>query len=246
MLAPGLGDLAAGSGVWVSPDHHRRRPAPVNLPNGIDDRAVEPLGYAQPPTCFPRGAAWRTCLDDAVRDPTRHHIIYPCVIAMTRPSNDRLLRHSARCPASHSISGQSFLKHSCHINFSRGPLLQDAILLRLAGAGRDLWHADRVPGPSASRQPEPAYDTASPCSARCPRAELPLSWQAARAPIWSGGRGPSPEPLEQMFGTLSGLDLLPQSLPRYVQLVGAGAVVLISVDRGDGNVAIADETPMLR
>ena len=51
--------------------------------------------------------------------------------------------------------------------------------------------------------------------------------------------------LEQMFRVLSGLDLLPQSLPRCVELVGAGTTVLIPVEDRDRNLAIADETPTL-
>ncbi len=52
--------------------------------------------------------------------------------------------------------------------------------------------------------------------------------------------------LEQMFRVLACHDLLPQSLPRCVELVGAGAVILIPVDHRDRNLAIADETPTLR
>ena len=51
--------------------------------------------------------------------------------------------------------------------------------------------------------------------------------------------------LEKVFRALSGLDLLPQSLPRCVELVGVGTIVLIPVKDRDRNLAIADETPTL-
>jgi hypothetical protein len=51
--------------------------------------------------------------------------------------------------------------------------------------------------------------------------------------------------LEPVFRLLSGLDLLPQSLPRRVELVGVGTVVLIPTDDRDRHLAIADETPTL-
>ena len=49
--------------------------------------------------------------------------------------------------------------------------------------------------------------------------------------------------LEQMFRLLSGLHLLPQSLPRRVELVGVDTVILIPTDDRDRHLAIADETP---
>jgi hypothetical protein len=51
--------------------------------------------------------------------------------------------------------------------------------------------------------------------------------------------------LEPMFRVLSRGDLLVQSLSRCVELVGAGAVILIPVDHRDTNLAITDETPTL-
>ena len=51
--------------------------------------------------------------------------------------------------------------------------------------------------------------------------------------------------LEKMFRLLSGLDLLSQSLPRCVELVGAGTIVLIPADDRDRHLAIADEAPTL-
>jgi len=51
--------------------------------------------------------------------------------------------------------------------------------------------------------------------------------------------------LEEMFGALSGLDLLPKSLPRRFELVGVGTVVLIPVDDRDRHLAIADKTPTM-
>ena len=51
--------------------------------------------------------------------------------------------------------------------------------------------------------------------------------------------------LEPVFRLLSGLDLLPQSLPRRVELVGVGTVILIPTDDRDWNLAITDETPPL-
>jgi hypothetical protein len=51
--------------------------------------------------------------------------------------------------------------------------------------------------------------------------------------------------LEKVFRTLSGLDLLPQSRPRCVELVGAGTTVPIPVKERDRNLAITDETPTL-
>jgi hypothetical protein len=50
--------------------------------------------------------------------------------------------------------------------------------------------------------------------------------------------------LEQMFRTLWCDSLLPQSLPRCVELVGVGTVILIPADDRDRNLAIAEETPM--
>jgi hypothetical protein len=52
--------------------------------------------------------------------------------------------------------------------------------------------------------------------------------------------------LEEVFRLLSGLDVLSQSLPRCVELVGAGTTVLIPVKDRDRNLAITDETPTLR
>jgi hypothetical protein len=49
-----------------------------------------------------------------------------------------------------------------------------------------------------------------------------------------------------MFGALSGLDLVPQGLPRYVELVGVGTVILIPPDDRDRHLAIAGEAPTLR
>jgi hypothetical protein len=51
--------------------------------------------------------------------------------------------------------------------------------------------------------------------------------------------------LEETFRALSGLDLLPQGLPRCVELVGVDTVILISTDDRDWNLAITDETPTL-
>jgi hypothetical protein len=52
--------------------------------------------------------------------------------------------------------------------------------------------------------------------------------------------------LKQVFRLLAGFDLLSQSLPRCVELVGAGTTVLIPVKDRDRNLAITDETPTLR
>jgi hypothetical protein len=52
--------------------------------------------------------------------------------------------------------------------------------------------------------------------------------------------------LKQVFRLFSGLDLLPQSLPRRVELVGVGTIILIPTDDRDRHLAIADETPTLR
>jgi hypothetical protein len=51
--------------------------------------------------------------------------------------------------------------------------------------------------------------------------------------------------LKQVFRLLAGLDLLPQSLPRRVELVGVDTVVLIPVDDRDRHLAIADKTPTM-
>jgi hypothetical protein len=51
--------------------------------------------------------------------------------------------------------------------------------------------------------------------------------------------------LKQVLRLFSGLDLLPQSLPRRVELVGVGTVILIPTDDRDRPLAIADETPTL-
>jgi hypothetical protein len=50
--------------------------------------------------------------------------------------------------------------------------------------------------------------------------------------------------LKQMFRALSGLDLLPQSLPRYVELV-ARSIILIPMDHRNRDLAIPDEAPTL-
>ena len=51
--------------------------------------------------------------------------------------------------------------------------------------------------------------------------------------------------LKEVFRLFSGLYLLPQSLPRRVELVGVGTIVLIPANDRDRHLAIADETPTL-
>jgi hypothetical protein len=50
---------------------------------------------------------------------------------------------------------------------------------------------------------------------------------------------------EETFRAFSGLDLLAQSLPRRVEVVGVDTVILIPTDDQNWNLAITDETPTL-